>query len=146
MVVGGWLKGDLANAIKRLQVSRELLELVARVTDAHPFAASAGQFNEDVGLGFSDINGYQSARGCSRVRSCHARYALRVVFFSGITPTPGRTEHDGLTFEATMDVSLPIISRSGSASKLTSALPIRIIRPAPTLSNVHARQDTTHSG
>jgi hypothetical protein len=89
MIVSGRLKGDLADAVKRSQISGELLKLVTAVTNDHLPALSAGQFDENVVLGFGNINGYQNARGCGRVRICHARFSLRVAFFGRITIRQG---------------------------------------------------------
>src|SRR5215203_356330 len=74
-------------------------------------------------LGFGNVNRYQNVGPCSRVCCCHAWLLLRLVFFEQNHHTPGKAEHDELTFEGTMArnsstmICCAIASNSASPSR-----------------------------
>ena len=72
VIVGSRLQRDLARAVERHEISYKSLKVVTPITDDHLPAASVGQFNKDIMLGFGDIDSYQDARRCGRVRIGHA--------------------------------------------------------------------------
>jgi hypothetical protein len=62
VVIGRRLQRDQTLCAERAQVLGELAELGELVADDHLPAAAAGQLDEDIVPGLSDVNGYQDGR------------------------------------------------------------------------------------